>query len=123
MILVIEDNFQSRELLCDYLEVCGFSVVSADDGKAGLEVANQQLPDLIISDIDMPWMNGFQVLEHLRHNPQTAHIPFVVYTAASERHRKTLATHLGANAYLTKPSDLSAIMQVINQQLQSRAAL
>ena len=119
MILVIEDNFYFRELLCDCLESYGFKVVSAADGMAGSLVAKKQQPELIISDIDLPVKNGFQVLEDIRCDPNTSEIPFIFYTGTSDRCYENLAEELGANAYLTKPLDLSHLIQVVHQQLQN----
>lgn len=119
MILVIEDNFYFRELLCDCLESYGFDVVSAADGMAGFLVAKKQKPELIISDIDLPVKNGFQVLEEVRSDPNTAEIPFIFYTGASDRRYKNRAEELGANAYLTKPQNLSHLIQAVHQQLQN----
>ena len=102
-ILVVEDELDIREILRDLLEAEGFKVLSADNGLTGLKLAREQLPDLIISDILMPKMDGYGLLNELRRDPMIAMIPFIFLTAKTNRAETRHGMDLGADDYLTKP--------------------
>jgi CheY-like chemotaxis protein len=102
-ILVIEDDSAIKEAISDILELAGFQVLSADDGLAGVSLAREQRPDLIICDIVMPFLDGYGVLAKLRQYPQTATIPFVFLTARTTQADMRQGMRLGADDYLTKP--------------------
>ena len=88
-ILVVEDEVDIRDIIHDLLEAKGFQVLCADDGLAGLQLAREQLPDLIISDILMPKMDGYDMLDELRRDPVRGSIAFE-YATFPERSRKTM---------------------------------
>jgi DNA-binding NarL/FixJ family response regulator len=102
-ILVIEDQPQMRRNLQTILEMEGFQVLVADRGPAGLALARDELPDLILCDIMMPELDGFGVLQGLRDHRPTATIPFVFLTAKGEKADFRAGMNLGADDYLTKP--------------------
>lgn len=104
-ILVIEDNFDVRENIVEILELASYNVITADDGRRGIELAQQEIPDLIICDIMMPELDGYGVLHLLSKSPKTASIPFVFLTAKTERNEIRKGMSLGADDYLTKPFD------------------
>ena len=116
-ILVIEDSATIRANICEWLELEGFNVHSAEDGVAGLWFIENFHIDLIICDIDMPRLDGFGVLEALRKSPNNAKIPFIFLTAETDRNSRWLAMQLGASDYLNKPIRLRDFSQAIDNQL------
>jgi len=114
-ILVIEDTELIRENLADILEFSGYEVYTAENGKIGVELAIKHLPDVILSDILMPVMSGYEVLETLRSNPSTFFIPFIFLSAKADRENIRHGMALGADDYITKPyknDDLLASIKV-----------
>ena len=113
-ILVVEDTEDSRILLEDQLAVEGYEVVSAVNGEEGLEKAKQASPDLIISDILMPKMDGFELCRQLKKNPQLKFIPFIFYTATyTDSRDEKLAMSLGASRFVIKPQDPVKLIEII----------
>jgi CRP-like cAMP-binding protein/CheY-like chemotaxis protein len=119
-IQIIEDNDDIRESIVEILELANYDVVAADNGKTGIEQANQQLPDLILCDIMMPELDGYGVLYLLGKNPQTANIPFIFLTAKAERIDMRKGMEMGANDYLTKPFDDMELLNAVESQLNKR---
>jgi len=114
-ILVIEDNLEIRENISEILDLEGFRVIVATDGKTGLELATQELPDIILCDIMMPALDGYAVLAALKKNPATMSIPFIYVTASAEKSEVKLAMDMGADGYVRKPFDVSDLMEAINK--------
>jgi DNA-binding NarL/FixJ family response regulator len=102
-ILVIEDQPQMRRNLQTILEMEGFNVLVAEHGRAGLDLALEEVPDLILCDIMMPELDGYAVLQALRRHPVTATLPFIFLTARGEKADFRAGMNLGADDYLTKP--------------------
>jgi DNA-binding NarL/FixJ family response regulator len=102
-ILVIDDDARLREQYTELLRLEGYDVLEARNGREGVERARREPPDLVLCDITMPEMNGHRVLETLRSEPRTAHVPFVFLTGWSEREDVRTGMNLGADDYLTKP--------------------
>lgn len=119
-ILVLEDNILSQDLLCSLLIPHGYEVTCAADGYLGLTQIKVQRPDLVISDINMPGMNGLEVLRHLRLDETTVSLPVIICTSCEEDTYRRLATSLNA-AYITKPFSLSKLLQTITQQLEKHS--
>ncbi|MCY7385485.1 MAG: response regulator [Microcoleus sp. CAN_BIN18] len=115
-ILVIEDNNLIRETVLELLESRGFEAVGAENGQVGIELAIAQIPDLILSDVMMPELNGFEVFAILRSYPATASIPFIFMTA-SEMEK---AIELKADGYLKKPCSATEMFRAIATQLENR---
>jgi len=113
-ILVIEDNNLIRETVLELLESRGFEAVGAENGQVGIELAIAQIPDLILSDVMMPEVNGFEVFAILRSYPATASIPFIFMTA-SEMEK---AIELKADGYLKKPCSATEMFRAIATQLE-----
>jgi CheY-like chemotaxis protein len=122
-ILVIEDNNDLREDVVEMLELEGYETYGAENGIEGVEKARQKIPDLILCDIMMPKMDGYEVLEALRAVPDTAVIPFIFLTAKTERIDMRQGMVLGADDYLMKPFDVDELLNSISAQLQKRAEL
>ncbi|MBD1924695.1 response regulator [Trichocoleus sp. FACHB-90] len=119
-VLVIEDATDTLTSLLDLIESQGFQAIGAKNGLIGLQLANEQMPDLIISDINMPEMNGYEVLEALRQNTKTARIPFIFLSGEEGNAARRLGLELGAADYLTKPVINKQLMEAIAVQLQKQ---
>jgi YesN/AraC family two-component response regulator len=122
-ILVIEDDNITRDLYLKGLKAKGFDMISADNGLAGIQQAQEYIPDLVICDITMPDMDGYSVLNTLRQDPMTAIIPFIFLTGSSSKADVRKAMELGADDYLTKPSTLDELLRAIAIRLQKQATL
>ncbi|KEY18964.1 response regulator [Kaistella antarctica] len=116
-ILVIEDNQDVRDNTADILELEGFEVTTAENGKIGVELATELLPDVIICDIMMPVLDGYEVLEELNNHPETSSIPFIFLTAKTERTDLRKGMNLGADDYLTKPFTDQELLEAIESRL------
>ncbi|QJD79873.1 response regulator [Spirosoma rhododendri] len=116
-ILLIEDNDGIRENTAEILELTGYHVLTAENGKVGIEKALETRPDLIICDIMMPVLDGYGVLHIVNKNPQLAGIPFIFLTAKTERTDFRRGMELGADDYLTKPFDESELLSAIEGRL------
>ena len=102
-LLVVDDNEMNRDLLSRRLERQGYRVTVAVDGRQALEILNREPFNLVLLDIMLPEMNGFQVLEHLKADAALSHIPVIMTTALDEADGKQRCMELGAHDYLTKP--------------------
>jgi CheY-like chemotaxis protein len=117
LVLIVDDDQTFRELLRALLEIANFCVIDAKSGYAALKLATYLRPNLIISDVDMPEMNGFETLKALRQNPETEDIPIILLSGNSEQHHQRLAFEAGASAYLVKPVDSEVLLTAIAKQL------
>ena len=117
-ILIIEDDATTRNLYLSGLEDKGFNVISAENGRIGIEKAQKDHPDLVVCDIVMPDMNGYDVLETMRQDPVTAIIPFIFLTGRDLKTEIRKGMELGADDYLTKPSNLNELHNAIKSRLQ-----
>lgn len=122
-ILVIEDDNVTRNLYLKGLKAKGFDTIGADNGLAGIQEAQEHIPDLIICDITMPDMDGYSVLTALHQNPLTAIIPLIFLTGSSTKADLRKAMELGADDYLTKPSTIDELLRAIASRLQKQANL
>ena len=112
-ILVIEDNADIRENTAEILSLANYSVITAENGKIGVDLANKEKPDLIMCDIMMPELDGYGVLHILSKKPGTASIPFIFVSAKTERSDIRRGMELGADDYLTKPFDDNELLNAI----------
>lgn len=119
-ILVIDHQVNSRNLFLEGLKARGFYTISAQNGRVGVQLAREQLPDLIICEIVIPELDGYRVLTTLRQDPATAIIPFIFVTAKGDRTDRRRAMELGANDYLTKPCTLKELVRAIAIQLEKQ---
>lgn len=120
-ILVVEDEVSIRKGLSEILKLEGFEVLQAENGRAGSNLAKEYLPDLIISDILMPEMNGHQLLEELSLNDKTRDIPFVFISALADRDDFRKGMNSGADDYLTKPFSRAELLKAITSRLEKKA--
>jgi DNA-binding response OmpR family regulator len=112
-ILLVDDDFHVQRSLKRAAEAAGFKVVHAVDGVAGLEMATTQTFDLILLDINLPRMDGRDVLKRLKGNPITADVPVVVYSGRADESDRRVGLDLGAADYVEKPFDLGMLMRKI----------
>ncbi|MGP8216002.1 MAG: response regulator [Bacteroidia bacterium] len=116
-ILLIEDNNEMRENTSEILQFAKYKVITAANGRIGIEKAKNENPDLIICDIMMPDLDGYEVLDMLSKYPETASIPFVFLSAKAERNDVRKGMNLGADDYLTKPFDETELLNAIEVRL------
>ncbi len=119
-ILVVEDQPQMRKNLVTILVMENFDVISAENGRIGIELAQRQLPDLILCDVMMPDLDGYGVLKALREVPATADIPFIFLTAKGDKTDVRAGMNLGADDYLTKPVVREDLLAAIAARLERR---
>jgi CRP-like cAMP-binding protein len=115
-ILLIEDNHEIRENTAEILELDGYQVITAENGKIGVEIASSSKPDLIICDIMMPVLDGYSVLHLLSKNPDTENIPFIFLTAKADRQDFRKGMEMGADDYITKPFDDVDLLNAIESR-------
>lgn len=119
-VLIIEDNNDIRENVVEILELAGYAVADASNGKTGVELAIKNPPDIILCDIMMPELDGYGVLYMLNKNPETCAIPFIFLTAKAERVDQRKGMEMGADDYLTKPFDDMDLLNAIESRLKKQ---
>jgi CheY-like chemotaxis protein len=117
-IVVLEDEASTRRLITAVLKKSGHEVTDVDNGAEGLLNVLAELPDLVVSDVEMPKMNGFEVLSDIRNTPETAQTPVILLTSRSSEEDIKHGMSQGANAYLTKPFDPNKLLEAVNKQLE-----
>ena len=122
-ILLIEDNKDVRENTAEILKLANYNVLTAKNGKEGVEMAQKEKPDLIICDIMMPVLDGHGALHMLSKNEETASIPFIFLTAKAERSDFRKGMEMGADDYLTKPFDDVELLNAIESRLKKNNIL
>lgn len=113
LILVIEDNEKNMKLVRDLLQYEGYEILEADTAEEGLRLAGEYLPALILMDIGLPGMNGFEALKHLRASSATAGIPVIAVTASvmTQDHQKI--SEAGFDGYQRKPIDIDEFLEAV----------
>ncbi len=109
-ILIVEDNEMNRDMLSRRLERRGFEVVMAVDGGEGVAMARSELPDLVLMDMSLPVMNGWEATQAIRADESIAHLPVIALTAHSMPGDREKAMEAGCNDYDTKPVDLHRLL-------------
>ena len=120
LIIVMEDDASTRMLVASVLKKDGHDVLTAEDGSQGLALVRPRRPDLIISDVQMPGMNGFQMLAALRADPVNAAIPVILLTSLQERAHMRIGMTTGADDYITKPFRPAELREAVAAQLNKR---
>ena len=121
-ILVIENESQTRQIFLECLEAEGFDTICAENGRVGVQLAQQQLPDLVICDVIMPELDGYGVLTTLHQDPITAIIPFIFITAKVTKAELRQGMELGADDYLPKPCTVDKLLRAISVRLEKQVA-
>jgi two-component system, sensor histidine kinase and response regulator len=122
-ILVIEDEDDIRNNICEMLSAEDYSVISAENGQIGVQLAKEEIPDLIVCDIMMPELDGYEVLSQLREYPATQTIPFIYLSAKSAREDMRLGMDLGGDDYLTKPFTRKELLGAVMTRLVKQTAV
>ena len=122
-VLVIDDTADMRMIISETLNFYGFLALTADDGEHGIQVAREQVPDLIICDITMPKLDGYGTLTALRSDPLTATVPFIFLSGATDKINMRRGMELGADDYLTKPFTHKELLAAVNTRLEKQAEL
>jgi len=120
-ILVIDDEAKLRKQFAALLSLEGFTVIEARNGREGVELARKEKPDLVVCDITMPEMNGHRVLETLRSEALTAHLPFIFLTGWNEKEDLRTGMNLGADDYLVKPVNPAEFISSVQARLRRHA--
>ncbi len=118
-ILIVDDSPTETHILTKMLDKNGYQVVTAESGETGVEVAKKELPDLVLMDVVMPGLNGFQATRQLKKEPTTAHIPVVIVTTKDQETDKIWGMRQGAKDYLTKPVQEESLINTIQAILGS----
>ena len=116
-ILLIEDDNALRENTAEIMELSGYIVLTAANGKSGIAKAKEHLPDIVICDIMMPEMDGYSVLDHLLKNEATSRIPFIFLSAKTDIRDIHVGINLGADGYITKPYKEKDLLSTIKKHL------
>lgn len=119
-ILVIDDDAKMRRQIATLLAAEGYATLEAHNGKEGVALAQTEKPDLVVCDITMPEMNGHRVLQALREQPATAHVPFIFLTGWGEREDLRAGMNLGADDYLVKPVEPAELIAAVQARLRRR---
>ncbi len=122
-ILLVEDNEMNRDMLSRRLQRKGYSVLIAVDGEQGLAAAYSEMPDLILMDISLPFIDGYEVTRRLKANPRTKHIPVIALTAHALLTDRDKALKAGCNDYDTKPVDFARLTEKIETLLVKEKSL
>ncbi len=118
-ILVVEDELETEEMLCTYFEFCGYEVLSTAWGKDVLEMCREGHPDLIILDLQLPDIDGYEVYQELSETQQTSHIPVIFLTKVVDDDLKATSRETRALDYITKPFDLEELERRVRDALRN----
>lgn len=110
-ILVVDDSITELKLMCEPFKAKGFNVITATDGLTALKKAQQELPALIVLDVIMPNMNGFEVCRKIKSSKELKHIPVILLTSKSQKSDKFWGMKQGADAYITKPFSADFLLE------------
>lgn len=116
-IIVIEDNFEICENIESILELAQYDVITASNGKIGLQKIKEKMPDLIICDVMMPELDGYELLHILSKDPETLCIPFIFLTAKAEKSDIRMGMNMGADDYIVKPFEALELLKVVEMRL------
>ena len=116
-ILIVDDSPSQLIGLKRIVEKMGHQVITAEDGSAGVEVAKREVPDLILMDVVMPNLNGFQATRTIAKDSKTGHIPIILVTTKDQETDKVWGMRQGAKAYVTKPVDEGELVKMIGKLL------
>ena len=122
-VLVIDDTAEVRQVIVQTVVAFGFSAREAADGKTGVEMALARHPNLIICDVRMPGLDGFQTLSEIRNHPEIANVPFIFLTAAADKTEMRRGMSSGADDYLTKPFTPEELVEAVTSRLARQAEL
>ena len=116
-ILIVEDDPSFSRAINHIIQKEGYDVITASNGMTGLRMAKEDNPDLLILDVMLPGLDGFEICNRLRHEPQTAKLPIIMLSAKGQEADKTTGLKVGANEYLTKPVDRVVLLEKLTSLL------
>jgi two-component system cell cycle response regulator DivK len=119
LVLIVEDNSLNLELMRDILEVHGFEILTAQTGTQGLELALDREPDVVLLDVQLPDLDGLEILRRLRSDRRTAQTPIVAVTAFAMRDDRSRFLDAGFDEYLAKPIDIKTFPQQVRELCRS----
>ena len=119
-ILYIEDNMDNMTLVKRVLQVEGYEVIGAENGTEGLVKAKETKPDLVITDINLPDIDGYQITETLKKDVQTAHIPIIAMTANVMKNDREQVHEVGCDGYIAKPIDIDVLPEQVENFLKGK---
>ena len=119
-ILIVDDSPTETFAFTTALKESGYSVLTAVNGEEGVKIALKEKPDLVLMDIVMPELNGFQATRQLTRNPETSHIPVVIVTTKDQETDRVWGARQGAKGYLVKPVNKTLLLSTIEQLLEDR---
>ena len=122
-ILIVEDNEENRDPLSRRLQRRGFAVIIAEDGKAGVAMARSEKPDLILMDMNMPELDGWEATRHLKAAAETKELPVIALTAHAMSGDRDRALEVGCADYHTKPVEFPKLLAQIEALLQNKTAI
>lgn len=117
VVLIVEDNPNSRKLIRDLLQVSGYTILEATDGKQGVALAKEKRPDLILMDIQLPVMDGLEATRILKADKKTREIPIVALTAYAMEGDEERILQAGCEGYLPKPIDVQEFLKKVPEDL------
>lgn len=118
-VLIVDDYPDALDVWGLYLRGAGFTVLTAEDGPLALETATRERPDVVVMDIELPGMSGFEVARALRARPDTKHIPLIAASGYSQDQQLADARHAGFDAVIVKPCDPGMLVQTIRRLLET----
>jgi len=123
LILIVEDNDKNLKLVRDVLQVKGYSTLEAGTAEDGIRLAREHMPDLILMDMSLPVLDGWEATRRVKANPQTKHIPVIALTAHAMTGDRDKTMEAGCDDYDTKPIDLARLLSKIETQLERAKAV
>ena len=118
VILIVEDDPMNLKLIRDLLQIRGYTILEATDGKQSVDMARANMPDLILMDIQMPVMDGFEAISILKADPVTKNIPIIALTAFAMQGDREKCMDAGCSDYITKPLDTRAFVTTVKEYLE-----
>jgi CheY-like chemotaxis protein len=122
-LLLVEDNEMNRDAISRLLERRGFTMITAEDGEQGVQACRESLPDLVLMDLGLPGMDGFEATRQIKADPRTGGIPVMALTARALTSDQEAAMAAGCDDYDTKPVDLARLVRKIRALLGTAEAL
>ena len=116
-VLLVDDSATEIKLFSDMLEKMGHDVIVAENGRDGVDMAKAEQPDIVLMDIVMPDMNGFQATRQISRDDSTSHIPVIIVSSKDQETDKVWGERQGAKGYITKPVDTNELMEVMQSVL------
>jgi two-component system cell cycle response regulator DivK len=120
-VLIVEDNDKNMKLARDVLQAKGYQTLEAETGEEGVKLAKENVPDLVLMDIQLPGINGIEAFKQLRADPKTARIPIVALTASVTPTDRSQITAAGFDAFVGKPINLKEFLDTVKRLVEGRA--